>query len=159
MHATSFDEPIFSATLTPYRSLGRRGFTLLMATILAFWFAGSAYFWTLGAWPVIGFGCLDIVAIYMAFRLNDRAARAREEVEVSRAAIVIRRIASNGRTQEFRFNPQWVKLEVRRLADEGVVQVILWARERGVSVGGFLNPADRESFARAFGAALATARR
>jgi uncharacterized membrane protein len=158
MDPTSFDDPIFSATLTPHRSLDRRGFTLLMGGILAFWFAGSAYFWSLGAWPVIAFGGLDVLAIYLAFRLSYRGAQAREEVEVGRTEIMVRKIASNGRTQEFRFNPQWVRLEVERLEDEGVVRVALRARDSRVPVGAFLNPQDRESFARAFGAALATAR-
>ncbi len=60
--------------------------------------------------------------------------------------------------QEFRFNPQWVRLEVVELEDEGVVRVAIRARDRRVPVGSFLNPEDRQSFARAFGAALATAR-
>ena len=159
MSLSNFDDMIFSATLRPYRSLGRRGFAILMAAILALWLVGSAYFWSLGAWPVVGFGGLDVLAIYVAFRMNYRAARSYEDIEVSRAAIVIRKVMANGRAQEFRFNPQWVKLEVERIDDEGVVRVALRAREGRVAVGTFLNPEDRESFARAFGSALAEARR
>ncbi len=158
MHIANFDDAIFSATLRPYRSLGRRGFVLLMASIAIPWIMLSIFFWQHGAYPVIGFGGLDVLAIYVAFRLNYRAARAREEVEVSRAAIIVRKVMANGRAQEFRFNPQWVRLEIERVEDEGVVRITLRARDKRLAVGTFLNPDDRESFARAFGAALAAAR-
>jgi uncharacterized membrane protein len=158
MSATSFDGTIFSATLRPHRSLGRLGFVLLMAAITVVWTGFGLFLWEHGAWPVVGIGGLDILAIYIAFKLNYRAARAYEEVEVSRAAIVVRKVTASGRSQEFRFNPQWVRLEVEELEDEGVVRVVLRARDRRVAVGAFLNPGDRRNFARAFGAALAEAR-
>jgi uncharacterized membrane protein len=158
MPTKSFDDVIFSATLVPHRSLNRRGFLALMGGLIALWLAFGLCMWKVGAWPVLGFGGLDVLAIFIAFRLSYRSARAYEEVEVSRTAIVIRKVMANGRAQEFRFNPQWVRLEVEEIEDEGVVRVALRARDRRVAVGAFLNPADRRSFARAFGAALSAAR-
>ena len=129
-----------------------------MAAITAIWAGFAIFLWEHGAWPVLGFGGLDVLAIFIAFKLNYRSARAFEEVEVSRTAIVVRKVMANGRAQEFRFNPQWVRLEVEEIADEGVVRIALRARDKRVPVGAFLNPEDRKSFARAFGAALAAAR-
>jgi uncharacterized membrane protein len=158
MPTDNFDDVIFSATLVPHRSLGRRGFLMLMGGIAALWFLLGLFFWSLGAWPIVGFGGLDILAIYIAFKLNYRAARAHEEISVSRAEIVIRKVTASGRAQELRFNPHWVRLEVVESEDEGVTRIALRASDRRVPVGAFLNPEDRRSFARAFGAALATAR-
>ena len=158
MSAKNFDDAIFSATLRPHRSLGRAGFLVLISAITAVWLGFGLFLWEHGAWPVLGFGGVDVLAIYIAFKLNYRAARAFEEVEVTRTEIVVRKVAAGGRAQEFRFNPQWVRLEVQELADEGVVRVALRARDRRIPVGNFLNPEDRKSFARALGAALATAR-
>jgi uncharacterized membrane protein len=158
MNRANFDDVIFSATLTPHRSLGRRGFLMLMSVIGGLWFLTGLYFWSLGAWPVIGFFGLDFLAVWIAFRLNYRAARAYEDVEVSRTALVIRKVSASGRVQEIRFNPQWVRLEVERDEEEGVTRIFVRARDRRVLVGAFLNPEDRTSFARAFGAALAEAR-
>lgn len=159
MRPANFDDVIFSATLRPHRSLGRRGLVLVIGTVAALSFAAGLYFWWLGAWPVIGFLGLDVLAVAFAFRLNQRAARAYEEVEVSRAAIVIRRVTASGRRQEFRFNPYWVRLEMEQAEDEGVIRIALRARGERLPVGAFLNPGDRGSFAIAFGAALAEARR
>jgi uncharacterized membrane protein len=158
MTAANLDDVIFSATLVPHRSLGRRGFITLMGVIAGLWFLTGAYFWSLGAWPILGFFGLDFLAIWLAFRLNYRAARAYEEVEVGRTALVIRKVAPSGRVEEIRFNPAWVRLEVEAIKEEGVKRIFVRARDERVPVGAFLNPEDRRSFARAFGAALATAR-
>ena len=150
---------IFSATLTPYRSLGRRGFAFLMAGMALVWFLTGFYFYRRGAWPVFGFCGLDIALLYLAFRLNFRAARAYEEVELGRDLLTIRKVTARGRAQELRFNPYWVRLEIERDEEEGVKRVTVRTRDRVVLVGAFLNPEDRTSFAGAFSAALAEARR
>jgi uncharacterized membrane protein len=118
----------------------------------------GTYLWWIGAWPVVGFIGLDVAAIALAFQFNARAARAFEEIAVSRTQIVVRRIAANGRSHEFRFNPMGVKLEVERDEEEGVMRIALRVRDRHLRIGAFLNPEERTSFARALGAALATAR-
>jgi uncharacterized membrane protein len=158
MTAANLDDVIFSATLVPHRSLGRRGFITLMGVIAGLWFLTGAYFWSLGAWPILGFFGLDFLAIWLAFRLNYRAARAYEEVEVGRTALVIRKVAPSGRVEEIRFNPAWVRLEVEAIKEEGVKRISVRARDQRVPVGAFLNPEDRKSFAQAFGAALAVVR-
>ena len=114
-----------------------------MAVIAGLCFAIGLYFWSLGAWPVLGFVGLDFLAIWLAFQLNYRAARAYEEIEVSRTALVVRKVTPGGRAQELRFNPQWVRLEVEDgCEDEGVqcASRIRSARPRALPVGAFLNP-------------------
>ena len=67
-----------------------------MAIIAALCFAMGAFFLALGAWPVLGFVGLDFLAILVAFRLSYRSARAYEEIEVSRAALVVRKVKPGG---------------------------------------------------------------
>jgi uncharacterized membrane protein len=158
MEPTNRDDVIFSATLRPHRSLGPRGMAILIGAIGGLSFTIGTYVWWLGAWPVIGFVGLDVAAIALAFHFNARAARAFEDVEVSRTAIVVRKVSASGRSQELRFNPQWARLDVEAREDEGVVRITLRMRDERVAVGAFLNPRDRETFAHAFGVALAMAR-
>ena len=159
MEPRNIDDVIFSATLTPHRSLSRKAFVLLMLFIGGLWFVTGLYFWSLGAWPVLGFVGLDFLAIWLAFKLNYRAARAYEEVEVTRNSLIIRRFYPGRRAEEIRFNPQWVRLEIDEMEDFGTLRLTVRMRDQRVPVGAFLNPADRKTFARAFGAALAEARR
>lgn len=154
----SADEPFFSALLTPHRSLGRTGFAVLMGVLTVCWLATGAVFLSQGAWPVFGFFGLDVLLVYVAFRLNYRAARAREEVSVSRTALDIRKIAPSGRTEAHRFNPFWSRFSVARHEEIGITRMAVEAQGKIVPIGGFLNPSDRESFAAAFSRALATAK-
>lgn len=153
------EEPIFRALLTPYRSLGRRGFYWLMAVLTVLWLGSGAMFMSIGAWPVIGFFGLDVLAIYIAFRLSYRSARAREEVTVSRTSLEIRKVAPSGRARQHLFNPLWSKFNVARHDEIGITAMAVACRDETVTIGGFLNPDDRESFAKAFARALATAKR
>lgn len=154
------DLPIFAATLVPHRSLPRPGLLVLLAGIAAAWSFVALYFWSIGAWPVAGFVGLDFAAVLLAFGLSYRSARVREEVEVSRAALVLRRFTPAGRAVEMRFNPRWTRLDVEADEEEGVTRIaIIGSQQARVPVGSFLNPEDRASFAEAFGAALAEARR
>ncbi|RUX34507.1 DUF2244 domain-containing protein, partial [Mesorhizobium sp. M2A.F.Ca.ET.042.01.1.1] len=81
------DQPFFQALLTPHRSLGRTGFLILMGALVFGWAVTGAFFLAHGAWPVFGFFGLDVIAVYIAFRANYRAARAREEITVSRTSL------------------------------------------------------------------------
>ena len=153
------DAPIFSATLTPYRSLPPAGFGALMVFVGVTCFGAGLLFWSIGAWPIMGFMGLDVLVVWLAFTLNYRAARAYEEIVVSRSELLIRKVSPRGRAREIRFNPSWVRLDVRRLEDEGVTRIDVLSRNERVPVAAFLNPDDRTSFATAFGAALAEARR
>lgn len=154
----SADEPFFRALLTPHRSMGRTGFMVLMGALLFAWLVTGAIFLAQGAWPVFGFFGLDVLLVYVAFRLNYRAARIREEVSVSRTALDIRKTAPSGRSEAHRFNPFWARFDVDRHAEIGITRMAVEARGQSVAIGSFLNPDDRESFADAFSRALATAR-
>ncbi|MGB3502061.1 MAG: DUF2244 domain-containing protein [Mesorhizobium sp.] len=157
-NTTSADEPFFRALLTPHRSLGRTGFTVLMGTLMVGWAVTGIIFLSQGAWPVFGFFGLDVLALYVAFRLNYRAARAHEVVEVSRTDVGIRQVAPSGRAREHHFNPFWARFNVSRHDEIGITSMVVEGQGRQVPVGSFLNPDDRDSFASAFGQALATAR-
>jgi uncharacterized membrane protein len=150
--------PVFSAVLTPYRSLSPRGFLLVMAGLAAASFVAGAIFWAIGAWPVPGFLGLDVLLVYVAFRLNYRAAGAAEEISLTRERLTVRRIAADGRASAIDLNPYWVRLEIDRRPGLGITGLRLASHGRRHPIGGFLGPDERETFAAALAAALAEAR-
>lgn len=152
-------EPIFDAVLTPHRSLGPAGFMILMAAVAFLWLGVGLYFWSLGAWPVFGFFGLDLLILYAAFRLNYRAARAREEVTVWQHDIEVRQYAPSGRLSRHNFNPFWTRFSVERKPEIGITEMALKDRARRLAVGSFLNLDERDGFARALGGAIAKAKR
>ncbi|MCU1488561.1 MAG: hypothetical protein JWN67_5307, partial [Actinomycetia bacterium] len=102
---------LFSALLTPHRSLNRTGFLVLMGFVCAVSFAAGLAFLLMGAWPVLGFFGLDVLAIYWAFRLNFRHARASEEISVTPSELRVRRTSHRGHVVEWVLNPLWVQLD------------------------------------------------
>jgi uncharacterized membrane protein len=150
------DNPVFAAELTPYRSLGRKGFRVLLAISGGFCLLHGLFFMATGAWPIGIFFGLDFLLLYGAFWLNYRAGRAREEVTVSRTNVSIRKFSPAGRMVEHRFNPFWARFRVRRHQEYGITSMHVSGEGRLTDVGSFLNPDDRESFAKAFRGALAT---
>jgi uncharacterized membrane protein len=150
---------IFSAILTPHRSLGRTGFLVLMGCLGGASFATGMVFVVLGAWPVFGFLGLDVLLVYWAFRINYRAAAAYEEVKITPSELIVRKVSPRGRVREWTLNPLWVKLQQDIHEEFGVERLFLVSRGRRLSIAGFLAPKEKESFAHALGQALGEARR
>ncbi|CAN7417120.1 DUF2244 domain-containing protein [Rhizobium rhizogenes] len=148
--------PVFAAELFPHRSLGRKGFRVMLALMGTFCLVYGILFVIRGAWPIGIFFGADFFLLYGAFWLNYRSGRVREEVTVSRTDVSIRKFSPSGRMVEHRFNPFWTRFLVRRHSEIGVVSMHVRDRSHDTDVGSFLNPEDRESFARAFKRALAT---
>ena len=150
---------IFSALITPHRSLNSTGFLILMLAIGALSFVSGMVFLLLGAWPVFGFLGLDVLLVYVAFRANFRAARAYEEVTVKPSELTVRKVSHHGRVREWTLNPVWVRLD-RIVHDEfGIERLFLVSHGRRLSIANFLGPDEKASFARALANAIGEAKR
>jgi uncharacterized membrane protein len=150
---------LFSALLTPHRSLNSTGFLVLMGFLSAVSFAAGLAFLLMGAWPVLGFFGLDLLAIYWAFRINFRHAKATEEIWVTPSELRVRRVSHRGRVVEYVLNPLWVRLDQKTHAEFGIEKLYLISKGRRVSIAGFLGPDEKAGFAKALLAALQAARR
>src|SRR5712671_7413067 len=150
---------LFSALLTPHRSLNRTGFLVLMAFLSVVSFAAGLAFLLMGAWPVFGFFGLDVLVIYWAFRVNFRDAKATEEIRVTSSELRIRRVSHRGQVVEWVLNPLWVRLDQKTHAEFGIEKLYLVSKGRRVSIGSFLGADEKASFAKALMAALQTAKR
>jgi uncharacterized membrane protein len=150
---------LFSALLTPHRSLNRTGFLVLMAFLSVVSFAAGLAFLLMGAWPVLGFFGLDVLAIYWAFRVNFLRARATEEISVTPSELRVRRVSHRGRVVEWVLNPLWVQLDQKTHTEFGIEKLYLVSKGRRVSIASFLGPDEKTSFAKALLAALQAAKR
>ena len=150
---------LFSALLTPHRSLDRAGFLVLMGFLSAVSFTAGLAFLLMGAWPVLGFFGLDVLAIYWAFRINFRDAKATEEIRVTPSELRVRRVSHRGHVVEWVLNPLWVRLDQKCHAEFGIEKLYLVSSGRRVSVARFLGADEKASFAKALMAALQSAKR
>jgi uncharacterized membrane protein len=150
---------IFSAVIRPHRSLGRRGFTVLMLVIAGISLTTGMVFMLAGAWPIFGFCGLDVLLVYWAFRVSYRRANAYELVTVTPSELTIRQVSHRGRTSEWTLNPVWVRLDRVVHAEFGIERLFLVSHGRRLAIAGCLGPQEKESFAHALAAALGEARR
>lgn len=150
--------PVFVATITENRSLDRNGFRLVITLVCLASIISSLPFVVLGAWPVAGFFGLDVLALFIAFKVNFARARGFEEVRVSALAVMLRKVTHLGQEANWSFNPAWTKLESTRDTDFGLMRLAVVSRGVTVPVAAALSPPERESFAAAFTSALAEAK-
>ena len=153
------EQQIFSALLTPHRSLNRTGFLAVMVFLSVVSFVTGIVFLMKGAWPVLGFFGLDVLVVWWAFKVNFRTGRAREEITVTTSELRVRRISHHGQVAEFTFNPLWVRLDMEVDEDFGIEHLYLISRGHQIQIARFLGPDEKASFYKGLVEALNAAKR
>lgn len=150
--------PLLDVVVYPHRSLGPTGFLVLMGALCACSFTVGLVFVLSGAWPVVGFLGLDVLVVYVAFRLNYRAARAYETVRLTAAELAITQVDARGRGRRVSFQPTWLAVDMddppRRDS-----RLTLRSHGRRLEIGRFLTPQEKLDLARTLRRALDEARR
>lgn len=135
--------PAFQAVLYPNRSLGNRGFAVLMGLIVLVSGIVGAGFALVGAWPISGFLGLDVLLIYLAFRWSFRETSRADFIRLDDEGLSVRRIMPSGEARDWRFETAWVQvvIEDKRL--------ILRSHGQELAIGPYLTAEERKSFANA----------
>lgn len=148
------DRVFFDVVLTPHRSLGPRGFVILMALLTAISFTAGILFVSIGAWPVFGFFGLDVALVYLAFRVSYRQARAFETLTLTEDALTVRRVSAKGKEQCFALEPYWLRVEMDEPPEHGA-PLMLSSKGQSLSIGSFLTAEERLDLTHALRGALA----
>jgi uncharacterized membrane protein len=157
-HASGLDDlpegnSLFDAVLYPNRSLPDSGFAAVMSIVVASNVFFGIYFYALGAWPVIGFCGLDILAVWLAFKLSYRQGRLRERVRITEDEMWVARVLPSGHETRWRLQPYWTRVSIDRpIGHESQVRVI--SKGGTLILGSFLSPEERGRFADALSQAL-----
>lgn len=127
-----------------------------MALISSISFIAGVFFFTIGAWPVVGFFGLDVLLIYGAFKLNYRAGRLCEIIEINEEELKVTRIDPKGHTKNWSFNRYWVRVEHAVDPDEEYQNrpLILTSHGRMLEIASFLSRDEKIEFSGVLRAAL-----
>lgn len=136
----------FHVILASHRSLGPKGFLILMSLFGLVSFVAGMVFLQLGAWPVTGFFGLDFVLVYIAFKLNYRSGLLHEAVDLTPELLTITRVHPTGRREHFNFNPYWVRVALQEWPD-GRTDLRLASHGQVFPFARFLNDDERREFA------------
>jgi uncharacterized membrane protein len=148
---------VFDARLTPHRSLSPRGFIVLMSLICAINFAAGLIFFLAGAWPVIAFLGIDVLLIYLAFRINYRRAKMYETLRLTRSDLTVHRVDPRGEVKSWSFQPAWLQVLIDDPPGHDS-QLTLRSHGRSLVIGRFLTADERQDLAKALRRALVESR-
>ena len=151
-------KPLFAATLTPQRSLSPRGKRVVIGLVAALALCPGIVFYVAGAWPVVGFMGLDVLAIWIALTVSMRGGKAYEVVTLWPGSLEVKKVDAKGIEDVLTFVPLNVRFVIDRDYNERVIGLWLKERERKVELGAFLSADEKLSFSKAFGTALRRAR-
>lgn len=143
----------FDAEVRPNRSLPNPGFVALMVAIGALSFTAGIAFMLMGAWPVLGFFGLDVLLVWLAFRLSYREGRRLETIQVTPREIRVGRRSPFGHHTAFRIPAAFTRVEIVGRGEPDV-QTRLAHAGKHLIIGSMLAPREREALAEALHAAV-----
>lgn len=156
MHVTT--APLFAAELTPRRSINPRGLRVLAALVIVFCALPALVFFSVGAWPILGFMGLDIAVIAWALWASFTTGPRRETVTLWADKLELVATDARGAVSARLFRPDGVRLIVERDYNERTTALKLREGQADTEFGAFLSPDEKSSLAKAFGTALRKAR-
>ncbi len=157
MQATT-TTPLFSAQLTPNRSLGPRGVALVTSLCILFAMLPGLAMLSVDFWPIASLMLLTTVATGAALYLSLRQGKRREQITVWPDQLEWVATDVNGARTLRRFDPKAVRLLLDRDPDEKTTAIRIRSGKDELEIGTFLNSDDKSSFAKALGTALRKAR-
>ncbi len=147
-------EGVYEALLFPNRSLPSTGFAIVMGIVIAVNLTLGLFFYTLGAWPVIGFSGLDILLVWLAFKISYRQGRLHERVRVADGVMLVSRVLPSGHETRWKLQTAWTRVFIDDPDDhQSCVRVV--SKGRVLFLGAFLSPEERVAFGEALQQAVA----
>ena len=99
-----------------------------------------------GAWPVFGFFGLDVLLIYIAFKVNYRDANQYERIKLWDNNLVIKKRLNNGKSDVWEFDPYWVQLGIKK-NESRRNYLNLSSHGKTISIGSFLSNEEKKEIA------------
>lgn len=138
--------PVFEALLYPHRSIGRRGYLILILGTAIIMGLYSIAFLMIGAWPIFGFIGAEWLLFWFLFQRNFRGDRRAERLRLFHDRLVLERLDSKGRFTAVSLQPYWLQV-VLSAADDADDALYLRSHGQYIEIGAFLSAPERRSFA------------
>ena len=144
---------LLNITILPYRSLSKRSFRNLMLIVCFIFFSIGVFFWSLGAWPVFGFLGLDVILLYLAFKINYKSGEIFENLKLFNSNLLVTRSFPSGKSQSWSLEPYWTRVEISKNFPNDQ-KLVLKSKDKVVLLGSFLNLNDKKKLMKKINEAL-----
>ena len=143
MH-TAASESAFDLTIKRNCSISPQDLLYVLALLTCVSLGIAVGFAFLGAWPILPFAGIDVLALTLAFYLNGRHAADYERIALAGGTLVVE-ASDAGRLRRHEFSTPWLRLEERRHGPD--LRVILRSGSAAIEIGRHLDTQRRASLA------------
>tara|TARA_Y100000590_G_scaffold168640_1_gene192889 strand:+ start:65 stop:562 length:498 start_codon:yes stop_codon:yes gene_type:complete len=130
-------DKLYKISLYPYRSLSKTGFLILMVSLGLISFVAGVMFMSMGAWPVFGFFGLDVLLVYIFFKLNFRSGKKREIIYLTKKYLIIEFQDPKKKLKSYKLDANWLNINLVKLKNEAS-KLQISSMNKSVIVGSFL---------------------
>jgi len=132
--------------LRPNQSGSLRGIHIIIGFLLFVFIPTGVIFSLIGAWPVFGFMGAELLLLYVALRVNQRASKASERLELTDSSFTVNRTDAKGHQIVWQFQPQWLRVEFQ-MPNEFVAHLSVNSKGHRLNLGQFLSPSEKSDVA------------
>ena len=144
---------LYKITLYPYRSLNKLGFFLLMFILALFSFIAGIIFMLKGAWPVFGFFGLDVLLVYIFFKINFESEKKKEIIILTKNQLIIEFYDSKRIIKKHYLEANWLKINLIKLKKE-ISKLQISSKNKSIVIGSFLRYQEKINVAKSLHRAL-----
>ena len=128
---------LYEISLYPYRSLNKIGFLILMVVLGIISFIAGISFMLMGAWPVFGFFGLDVLLVYIFFKINFKSGKKKEVLILTKNQLIIEFYESKKNLKTHYFDANWLNIRLAKFKNE-MSKLIISSKNKSIIVGSFL---------------------
>ena len=138
---------LYEISLYPYRSLNKTGFFILMFSFGFVSFVAGIIFMIKGAWPVFGFFGLDVLLVYIFFKINFRSGKKKEVLILTKNKLIVEFYDSKKISKTYYLNANWLQIHLSKLKNE-MSKLKISSNGKSVIVGAFLRHQEKMAILR-----------
>ena len=128
---------LYEISLYPYRSLNKIGFFILMFALGLVSFIAGIIFMLKGAWPVFGFFGLDVLLVYIFFKINFKSGKKKEVIILTKNKLIIKIYNSEKTFKIFKLDSSWLKINLIKLKNH-TSKLQISSKNKSIIIGSFL---------------------
>ena len=133
---------LYKISLYPYRSLNKTGFLILMITLGLISFIAGVVFMLKGAWPVFGFFGLDVLLVYIFFKINYRSGKKKEIIILTKNQLIIEFYDSKKIIKKHYLDANWLKINLIKLKNH-TSKLQISSKNKSIIIGSFLRHQEK----------------
>ena len=147
------NKKLYEITLYPYRSMNKLGFFILMFTLALISFVAGIIFMLKGAWPVFGFFGLDVLLVYIFFKINFKSGKKKEIIILTENQLIIEFYNEKKISKTHYLDANWLKINLTKFKNE-ISKLKISSKNKSVIVGSFLRYKEKKNIVKSLKTAL-----